>query len=88
MASPPSPKLRLHRFERSGHCHRVQLLLSLLHLPVQLIEVNLAGGAQKRPAFLAMNPFGQVPVLEDGELAIADSNAILVYLVEKYAGPE
>jgi glutathione S-transferase len=87
MPDPSSPALRLHRFERSGHCHRVQLLLSLLRLPYELIEVDLAAGAQRLPAFLAMNPFGQVPVLEDGELILADSNAILIYLAQEYGGP-
>ena len=60
MPASPSPALRLHRFERSGHCHRVQLLLSLLRPPHELVEVDLALGEHKRPAFLALNPFGQV----------------------------
>ena len=78
--------LRLHRFARSGHCHRVELLLSLLELPFQSIDVNLAAKEQKTPRFLALNAFGQVPVLEDGELALADSNAILLYLSARYGG--
>jgi len=79
-----APSLKLHRFALSGHCHRVELFLSLLKLPVELIDVDLAGKAHKTPAFLALNPFGQVPVLQDGELTLADSNAILVYLAGKY----
>jgi glutathione S-transferase len=78
--------LRLHRFARSGHCHRVELLLSLLELPFEPIDVNLAGKEQKTPRFLALNPFGQVPVLEDGALTLADSNAILLYLSATYGG--
>jgi glutathione S-transferase len=78
--------LRLHRFVLSGHCHRVELLLSLLELPVELVDIDLAGGEQKRPPFLALNAFGQVPVLEDGALTLADSNAILLYLAASY-GP-
>jgi glutathione S-transferase len=35
--------------------------------------------------FRAMNPLGQIPVLQDGDLTLADSNAILVYLVRRYA---
>jgi glutathione S-transferase len=81
--TPASP-LRLYRFQLSGHSHRAELLISLLRLPVTLIDVNLGEKAQKDPAFLARNAFGQVPVLEDGSVTIADSNAILVYLASRY----
>lgn len=75
-----SDPIRLYRFALSGHSHRVQLMLSLLHLPFETIEVNLPAGEHKSAAFLARNPFGQVPVLEQGGLTLCDSNAILVYL--------
>lgn len=79
--------LRLHRMAISGHCHRVELMLSLLDLPYECREVDLLGGEQRRPEFLALNPLGQVPVLEDpaSGLKLSDSNAILVYLVQRYA---
>jgi glutathione S-transferase len=79
-----TPALTLHGFARSGHAHRVELFLSLLGLPFERIDVDLAGGAHKRPEFLAMNAFGQVPVLQDGPFTLADANAILVYLARKY----
>jgi glutathione S-transferase len=74
----------LYRFPVSGHAHRVELFCSLLKLPVKLVDVNLAAGEQKKPEFLSKNPFGQVPVIEDGDITIADSNAILVYLASRY----
>ncbi|MGJ4909677.1 glutathione S-transferase [Bradyrhizobium sp. HKCCYLRH2060] len=77
---------RLYHFALSGHAHRARLMLSLLGLPCELIEVDLKGGAHKRPDFLALNPFGQVPVLVDGDAVIPDSNAILVYLAGRYDG--
>lgn len=77
--------IRLYRSALSGHCHRVELFLSLLGLPFELVDVDLAGGAHKRPDFLAMNPFGQVPVIQDGEVTLGDSNAILVFLARRYA---
>ena len=76
--------LRLHRSPVSGHCHRVELFLSLLGLPVTLVDVDLFGGEQRRPDFLARNAFGQVPVLEDGDATIADSAAILIYLAHRH----
>lgn len=81
----PAQPLRLYRLALSGHCHRVELFLSMLGLPFELVDVDLRAGEHKSPAFLARNPFGQVPVLEDGDVTLADSNAILVYLEGRYA---
>jgi glutathione S-transferase len=78
--------IRFHRFPLSGHCQRVEALLSMLELPYEAIDVDLPGGAQRQPAFLRLNAFGQVPVIEDEGEVIADSNAILVYLARRYGG--
>jgi glutathione S-transferase len=86
-AMTPAHPIKLYRLHLSGHCHRVELFLSLLGLPVELIDVDLAAGAHRQPAFLAKNPFGQVPVIEDGHVTLADSNAILMYLQGRYAAP-
>jgi glutathione S-transferase len=80
----PNQPIRLYRHPISGHSHRVELYLSLLGLPYELEHVDLLQGAHKQPAYLAKNVFGQVPVIEDGALTLADSNAILVYLGERY----
>jgi glutathione S-transferase len=81
----PAAPIRHYRMRLSGHCHRVELMLSMLGVPFENIEVDAAGGEHKSPAFLARNRFGQVPVIEDGDLTLADSNAILVYLEARYA---
>ena len=84
MTTPAKP-ICLYRHALSGHAHRVELFLSLLGLPYELIDVNMVRGAHKASDFIAKNnPFGQVPVIEDGDVAIADSNAILVYLATRY----
>lgn len=80
----PAQPIKLHRFTLSGHSHRAELFLSLLGLPVEALDVDLLGGQQKSPAYLAMNAFGQVPVIQDGDVTVADSNAILVYLARRY----
>lgn len=82
--TPPVRPIRLYRHPLSGHAHRVELLLALLQLPCEPIDVDLAKGAHRTPEFLAKNPFGQVPVIEDGDITLADSNAILVYLATRY----
>ncbi|MBH3418091.1 glutathione S-transferase family protein [Pseudomonas putida] len=79
-----SNPIKLYNFPKSGHAHRIELMLSLLNLPTELVFVDLAKGAHKQPDFLALNPFGQVPVIDDNGTVIADSNAILVYLAKKY----
>ncbi|WP_025806904.1 glutathione S-transferase family protein [Pseudomonas chlororaphis] len=76
--------IKLYNFPRSGHAHRVELMLSLLGLPFELIFVDLAKGEHKQADFLALNSFGQVPVIDDQGVVLADSNAILVYLAQKY----
>ncbi|WP_192562932.1 glutathione S-transferase family protein [Pseudomonas gozinkensis] len=76
--------IKLYNFPRSGHAHRVELMLSLLQLPTELIFVDLAKGEHKQPGYLAINSFGQVPAIDDNGVVLADSNAILVYLAQKY----
>ena len=78
------PAIKLYRHPLSGHAHRVELLLSLLKLPTELVFVDLANGAHKKPEFLAINAFGQVPVIDDNGPLLSDSNAILVYLAKTY----
>ncbi|MFX8680987.1 glutathione S-transferase N-terminal domain-containing protein, partial [Acinetobacter baumannii] len=60
------PVLKLYSFPLSGHAHRVGLFLSLLGLSAEVINVDLRHGEQRNAKFLAMNAFGQVPVLVDG----------------------
>ena len=76
--------ITLYRHALSGHAHRVETFLSILNLPTNITDVDLANGAHKLPEFLQKNRFGQVPVLEDGDVTLAGSNAILVYLAAKY----
>ncbi|MDH7808553.1 MULTISPECIES: glutathione S-transferase family protein [Rhizobium/Agrobacterium group] len=75
--------MKLYHHPLSGHSHRARLFLSLINLPHELVEVDLMSGAHKKPDFLKMNPFGQVPVLDDDGEYVSDSNAILVYLAKK-----
>lgn len=76
--------ITLYRHALSGHSHRVETFLSILGLPADIVDVDLANGAHKQADYLAKNRFGQVPVLEDGSDTLSDSNAILVYLATRY----
>ena len=79
----PTSEIILHGTELSGHAHRVELLLRILGLPYRY-EVAPAG-VRSTPEFQKLNPLRQIPVLQDGDVTLADSNAILVYLVKRYA---
>lgn len=80
-----SSAVRIHHFPKSGHAHRALVFAKLAGIAHEAVFVDLAAGAHKSADFLAMNPNGQVPVLEDGDTVVSDSNAILVYLARKYA---
>ncbi|SFN78448.1 glutathione S-transferase [Bradyrhizobium sp. Rc3b] len=75
-------QIRLYGGKLSGHSHRVELFLRLLDLPFEFIATPAP--ERKTPVFLALNPFGEIPVIDDNGVIIADSNAILVYLAARY----
>jgi glutathione S-transferase len=66
---------------------RVRIALREKAIACREVEVDLPGGALRGAAFARLNPFGQVPVLEDGDLVIAESVAILEYLEERQPRP-
>lgn len=74
----------LYRHPKSGHCHRVELMLSLLGLPYRTVDLDMAAGAHKAPDYRAISPLGQVPAIEDDGVTLSDSNAILVYLAARH----
>lgn len=80
--------IKLYDAEISGNCYKIRLILSLLKLEHELVPIDLKNGEQKSPAFLKLNPLGQVPVLTDGDVVIRDAQAILVYLARRYGGDD
>jgi len=70
-------------FNGSPNPTKVALFLEEAGLPYESIPVDTRKGDQFKPAFLAVNPNGKVPTIVDGEVAVFDSNAILLYLAEK-----
>lgn len=83
-STKPAQPIRLYTTLLSGHGHRVKLFLTLLDLPFEVVELNMKAGDNRKPEYLALNPFGQVPTIQDGEVTLCDSNAILVYLAKRY----
>lgn len=78
--------IKLYDLARSGNCYKVRLFLSILGIDYETIAVDANAGELRTPEFLALNPNGLVPVLQDGETTIYDSAAILVYLAMTHGG--
>lgn len=75
--------LTIYGDTRSGNCLKGKWVADLLGVPNRWVDVDIFKGESRTPAFLAMNPAGQVPVaiLPDGR-ALAQSNAIMLHLAE------
>lgn len=85
MPHPLAPLVphRVFGTRTSGNCHKVRIALDVLGLPCRWHEVDIMKGESRTPQFLAMNPRGQVPVLQiDDHTFLAESNAILCYLAD------
>ena len=76
--------MRLHGFALSPSSRRAELGLAEHGIAYDWVHVDLAAGAQLRPEFQALNPNAKVPVLEDGDLILTESNAILMWLVDTH----
>lgn len=76
--------IKLYNAPMSGHCHRVRLAASLMNIPYEAKPISDFEGERKGLEFLTINPFGEIPVIVDGDVTLRDSNAIIIYLAEKY----
>ena len=77
--------IRLYNYTLSGNCYKVRLLLDFLQLEYDTVAVDFfPGREQETPEFLALNPLGQIPVLEEGDLRLRDAQAILCYLAKRH----
>lgn len=76
--------IRLYDFELSGSCYKARLLLNILKVSCERIPVDFINKEHKTERFLRLNPLGEVPVLEDGDVRLRDAQAILVYIARQY----
>ncbi|HEX3761057.1 MAG TPA: glutathione S-transferase family protein [Kofleriaceae bacterium] len=79
--------MKLYTFASSPNCWKVLAAARELSIAVETIQVDLFKGEAKTPAFLARNPNGRVPVLEDDGFVLWESNAILAYLASRQPIP-
>jgi glutathione S-transferase len=74
---------RLYDYLPSGNGYKVRLVLKQLHLPYELVEIDIKTGVTRTPEFLAKNPNGRIPVLEiPGQGFLPESHAIISFLAE------
>ncbi len=75
--------MKLYSIQASNNCRRVNAVIAHLGLQVDLVEPNLAAGDLKKSEYLAINPNAKVPALEDGDLKLWESRAIMIYLAQQ-----
>lgn len=79
--------MKLYTYFRSSAAYRVRIALNLKGLECEQVAVDLRPGAHRRPEYLALNPQGLVPALEDGGVVLSQSLAIIEYLEETHPQP-
>jgi glutathione S-transferase len=81
--------IKLYNYELSGNCYKLRLFMQLMGIAYESVAVDFYPGREhKSAAFLAINPWGQLPVLEDDGCRLRDAQAILVYLASRYDADE
>ena len=77
--------VRLHCFAQSGNAFKVAFMLRALGQPFEAVHVDFMGGVTRTPEWRGEhNDMGELPILEDGDLRLTQSGAILTYLADKH----
>ena len=76
--------IKLYDFELSGSCYKIRLFLNILGQKYDKVNVDFVNKEHKTDKYTVLNPFGEIPILEDGDLRLRDAQAIMVYLAKKY----
>ncbi len=80
--------MKLYDYVLSPSCYKVRLMAAILGIELEIRPVDFHPGAEHRgPELLALNPAGSIPILEDGDLVLTESSAMLAYLAAD-AAPE
>ena len=76
--------IKLYDFELSGSCYKIRLLLNMLGQKYESTTVDFVNKEHKTAKYTTLNPFGEIPIFEDGNLRLRDAQAIMVYVASKY----
>ena len=78
--------MKLYDLALSGNCYKVRLFAALARIELEIVPVDFLGGEHKRAPLIELNPWGELPILVDGDRVLRDSQAILVYLAGSHGG--
>lgn len=76
--------IKLYDSDISGSCYKVRALLHILDVPYEKVPVDFVNKEHKTGKYLALNAFGEIPILDEDGLILRDAQAIMVYLAKKY----
>lgn len=79
--------IKLHYHPMSTYARRVRMALLEKQIPHELVLVDMAARKHREPAYLALNPYGRVPTLQEEDFLLYESTAILTYLEAAYPQP-
>ena len=79
--------LKLYDFPMSPRARKVRIVLAEKGLQYEKVTVDITKGEQQKPEFLAVNPYGKIPALQDDGLTVYESTIIMEYLNDKYPTP-
>ena len=79
--------LKIYGSDLSSPSNKVRFTANALNLPYEYIKINLREGENRKKEFLALNPFAKIPVIDDNDFVLFESNAIIKYLASKKNTP-
>jgi len=79
--------IKLHYHPMSTFSRRARMALIEKNIPHELVVVDMVARKHREPAYLALNPYGRVPTLQEGDFLLYESTAILSYLENRYPQP-
>jgi glutathione S-transferase len=79
--------IKLYDFPMSPRVRKARIVLAEKGLQYEKVNIDLFKGEQKKPEYLAINPYGKVPALQDNGTTVYESTIIMEYLNDKYPNP-
>ena len=76
--------MKLFDFAMSPNSKRIRVLASELGIPMEVAHLDFQKGENRTPGYLAKNPMGKVPTIEDGSTVLWESPAIMIHLARKH----